>query len=58
MDGIRKIAQAVKVIQSEAKDNIRIQHINILIKLSLQYPEYCTYNELALYCKTTRQSIS
>jgi len=58
MQGIRNFKKGLKVLQKEAKGDIKIQHMNMLIELALSSPEPLTYAEMQDRCDMTKASMS
>lgn len=58
MQGIRRVYKALGILQSEVKEDIKIQHILILIKLVFSSPDPVSYTDLGKFLNTTRASVS
>jgi len=58
MQGIRRFKRGLGVLQKEAKGDIKIQHMFILIELALSSPDPMTYAEIQKRCKMTKASVS
>ena len=58
MQGIRTFGKGVKILRDEIKEDVKVQHIQMLIKLALSSPEPVTYTDLCAAIGTTKASIS
>jgi len=45
-------------LQREIRGDVKVQHLNILLKLALNSPDPVTYIELEKWCDTTKASVS
>jgi len=59
MFGIRKFEKALRCLQEESrKSDIKIQHIQILIKLTLAQPDFVSYQDIQKHLDMTKASVS